>query len=44
MALTGGPSASGRAALAEPLTRQAGIKVADVAPLVDKLKNDARVI
>jgi len=30
--------------VAEPARRQAGIKVADVAALVDKLKNDARVI
>jgi electron transfer flavoprotein beta subunit len=30
--------------LAEPPTRQAGIKVADVADLVDKLRNVARVI
>ena len=28
----------------EPATRQAGIKVADVAELVDKLKNEAKVI
>ncbi|MFI0546411.1 MAG: electron transfer flavoprotein subunit beta/FixA family protein [Brachymonas sp.] len=30
--------------VAEPPTRQAGIKVADVAALVDKLKNEAKVI
>uniref|UniRef100_UPI003F49D4CF electron transfer flavoprotein subunit beta/FixA family protein n=2 Tax=unclassified Azospirillum TaxID=2630922 RepID=UPI003F49D4CF len=30
--------------VAEPAKRQAGIKVADVASLVDKLKNEARVI
>jgi len=30
--------------VAEPPKRQAGIKVPDVATLVDKLKNDARVI
>ena len=28
----------------EPATRSAGIKVADVAELVDKLKNEAKVI
>jgi len=28
----------------EPAARAAGIKVADVAALVDKLKNDAKVI
>ena len=28
----------------EPPTRSAGIKVADVAALVDKLKNEAKVI
>jgi electron transfer flavoprotein beta subunit len=28
----------------EPATRQAGIKVADVKELVDKLKNEAKVI
>jgi Electron transfer flavoprotein, beta subunit len=30
--------------VAEPAKRKAGVKVADVAALVDKLKNDARVI
>ncbi|KAA0584112.1 electron transfer flavoprotein subunit beta/FixA family protein, partial [Azospirillum lipoferum] len=30
--------------VAEPAKRQAGIKVPDVATLVDKLKNEARVI
>jgi electron transfer flavoprotein beta subunit len=30
--------------LAEPVKREAGIRVADAAELVDKLKNDARVI
>jgi electron transfer flavoprotein beta subunit len=30
--------------VAEPLKRQAGIRVADVAQLVDKLKNEAKVI
>ena len=30
--------------VAEPAGRQAGIKVADVATLVDKLRNEAKVI
>jgi electron transfer flavoprotein beta subunit len=30
--------------VAEPAGRKAGIKVADVATLVDKLKNEAKVI
>jgi electron transfer flavoprotein beta subunit len=30
--------------VAEPPGRKAGIKVADVAALVDKLKNEAKVI
>jgi electron transfer flavoprotein beta subunit len=30
--------------VAEPAARKAGIKVADVAALVDKLKNEAKVI
>jgi electron transfer flavoprotein beta subunit len=30
--------------VAEPAKRQAGVKVPDVATLVDKLKNEARVI
>ena len=30
--------------VAEPPKRKAGVKVADVAALVDKLKNDARVL
>jgi electron transfer flavoprotein beta subunit len=30
--------------VAEPAKRSAGVKVADVAELVDKLKNEARVI
>ena len=29
---------------AEPKARQAGVKVADVAELVEKLKNEAKVI
>jgi electron transfer flavoprotein beta subunit len=30
--------------VAEPAKRSAGVKVADVAELIDKLKNEARVI
>jgi hypothetical protein len=30
--------------VAEPATRKAGAKVADATALVDKLKNDAKVI
>jgi electron transfer flavoprotein beta subunit len=30
--------------VAEPPTRKAGVKVADVAALIDKLRNEAKVI